>query len=66
MWTLYAVHCKRRSKLNNRAVKLLNDVVNNGGIMTVEHFNRAYDLILGTKPKEEVKYANREEEAAKS
>jgi hypothetical protein len=55
---------QRRSKLGNRAVKRLNDVVNNGGIMTVEHFNRAYDLILGTKPKEEVNNANREEEAA--
>ncbi len=52
--------------MGNRAVKLLNDVVNNGGIMTVEHFNRAYDLILGTKPKEEADDANREEEAAKS
>ena len=52
--------------MDNRAVKLLNDVVNNGGIMTVEHLNRAYGLILGTKPKEEVNDANREEEAAKS
>ena len=50
--------------MDNRAVKLLNDVVNNGGIMTVEHFNRAYDLIFGRKPKEEVNDANREEEAA--
>jgi hypothetical protein len=31
-----------------------------------ERERRAYDLILGTKPKEEVNDANREEEAEKS